>query len=70
MCESFPGGASGKESANAGDVRDTGLIPGLGRFPGEGNEHPFQYSCLENTMDRDTWWTTVLRVAKSRIRLK
>ena len=52
MCESFPGGASGKESANAGDVRDTGLIPGLGRFPGEGNGNHLQYSCLGNPMDR------------------
>ena len=39
----------GKESAcNAGDL---GLIPGLGRFPGEGNGHPLQYSCLENSME-------------------
>ena len=56
--------------ANAGDARDTGLIPGLGRSPGEGNDNPFQYSCLESTMDRDTWWTTVHRVAKSWTRLK
>ena len=43
----------GKESAcNAGDL---GLIPGLGRCPGEGNGNPFQYSCLENPMDRGTW---------------
>ena len=46
----FPGSLDGKESAcNAGDL---GLIPGLGRSPGEGNGNPFQYSCLENPMDR------------------
>ena len=49
----FPGGSDGKVSAyNAGDL---GLIPGLGRFPGEGNGHPLQYSCLENPMDRGAW---------------
>ena len=36
---------------NAGDTEDTSLIPGLGRFPGEGNGNPLQYSCLENPMD-------------------
>ena len=40
--------------ANAGDSRDTSLIPGLGRFPGEGNGNPLQYSCLENFMERGT----------------
>ena len=45
----FPGGSNGKASAyNAGDL---GLIPGLGRFPGEGNGNPLQYSCLEKPMD-------------------
>ena len=39
--------------ANAGD---TGLIPGSGRLPGEGNGNPLQYSCLENPVDRGTWW--------------
>ena len=39
---------------NAGDIRDLGLIPGLGGSPGEGNGNPLQYSCLENTMDRET----------------
>ena len=52
-------------NANAGDVRDTGLIPGLGRSPGEGNGNPLQFSCLENPMDRGAWWATVHRVAKS-----
>ena len=37
---------------NAGDIRDMGLTPGLGRSPGEGNGNPLQYSCLENPMDR------------------
>ena len=46
----FHGGSDGKESAcSAGDP---GLIPGSGRSPGEGNDNPFQYSCLENPMDR------------------
>ena len=52
--------------ANAGDIRDKGSIPGLGRSPGGGNGNPFQYSCLENLMDRGAWWATVDRVAKSR----
>jgi len=40
------------------------LIPGLGRYPGEGNGNPLQYSCLENPMDRGVWWDTVLGVTK------
>ena len=52
----------GKESAcNTGDA---GLIPGSGRSPGEGNDSPLQYSCLENPMDRGTWQATVYKVAK------
>ena len=47
-------------SANAGDVRDAGLIPGSGRFPGEGYGNTFQYYCLENPMDRGTWFAIVL----------
>ena len=42
-------------SANAGDVRDMGLIRGLGRFPGGGHGNPLQYSCLETPMDRGAW---------------
>ena len=42
--------------ANAGDARDVGLMPGSGRSPGVGNGNPFQYSCLENLMDRGVWW--------------
>ena len=53
----FPGGSDGKESTcNTGDL---GLIPGLGRSPGEGNGYLLQYSCLENSMDRGDWWATV-----------
>ena len=57
-------GSNGKESScNAGDMS---LIPGLGRFPGEGNDYPLQYSCLENSMDRGAWLATVHGFAKSR----
>ena len=52
-------------SASAGDVRDVGSIPGLGRFPGRGHGNPLQYSCLENPMDKGAWQATVHRVAKS-----
>ena len=63
-----PGGSGGKESAcSAGDL---GSIPGLGRFPGEGNGNPPQHSCLENSMDRETWWATVHGVTKSQTRLR
>ena len=44
--------------AKAGDIRDSGLSPGLGRSPGEGNGNPLQYSCLENSMDRGAWQAT------------
>ena len=50
--------------ANAGDVRDMGLIPGSGRSPGGGNGNPLQYSSLENPMDRGAWWAMVHRVTK------
>ena len=52
-------------SANAGDIRDMGSIPGLGRSPGGGHGNPLQYSCLENPMDRGAWRATVHRLAKS-----
>ena len=56
-------GISGKESAyNAGDV---GLAPGSGRSPGGGNGNLLQYSCLEDSMDREAWWAIVPRAAKS-----
>ena len=51
--------------ANARDIRDAGSIPGS-RSPGEGNGNPFQYSCLENPMDRGAWRATVHGVEKSR----
>ena len=58
----FPGGSDSKESAyNAGDL---GSIPGWGRWPGEGNGNPLQYSCLENSTDRGAWWATVHGVAE------
>ena len=59
-----------KPPANAGDLRDTGLIPGSGRSPGEGHGNPLQYSCLGNPMDRGAWGATVHEVTKSQIRLK
>ena len=55
--------------ANAGDIRDAGSIPGLGRSPGGGNGNTLQYSCLDNLMNRGAWWATVHRVAKSWTRL-
>ena len=51
--------------ANAGDVRDLGSIPGLGRPPGEGHGNPLQYSCLENPKNRGAWQAMVHRVAES-----
>ena len=53
----FPGGSDSKESAcNGGDLN---LTPGLGRSPGEGNDDPLQYSCLENSRDGQAWWAAV-----------
>ena len=51
--------------ANAGDIKNTALILGLGRSPGEGNGNPLQYSGLENPLDRGAWWATVHGVAES-----
>ena len=51
--------------AHAGDARDAGSIPGSGRPSGRGNVNPLQYSCLENPMERGTWWTTVHGEGKS-----
>ena len=59
----FSGGSDAKESAY--HVGDPGLIPGSGRSSGEGNGYPFQYSCLENSMDRGAWWATVHGFPKS-----
>ena len=51
--------------ANSGDVRDAGLIPGSKRSPGEENDNPLQYPCLENSMDRGAWEASVHRVAQN-----
>ena len=53
----FPGGSHGKESTC--NARDTGLIPGLGRSPEEGNGYSPQYACLENSMDKGAWQATI-----------
>jgi len=50
--------------ANVGDAGDTGFTPGSGRFLGGGNGNPLQ--CLENPMDRGTWWVTINEITKSR----
>ena len=60
---SFPHGSDGKESASS--ARDPGLSPRSGRSPGEGNDNPLQYSCLENSMDRGAWRVIVHGIAKS-----
>jgi hypothetical protein len=60
----FPGGSVIK-NPNAGDARNTGSVLGSGRSIGEGNDNPFQFSCMENPMDRAVWWATVHGVAKS-----
>ena len=77
MTMALAGGTRGKVAllvknlpANAGDVRDRGSIPGLGRPSGGGHDNPQQYSCLENPMDRRTWRATVHGVAKGQTRLK
>ena len=58
----FSGDSDGiASSCNEGD---RGSIPGSGRSPGEGNSYPFQYSCLENSMDREAWWGTVHEVSQ------
>ena len=49
--------------ASAGDIRDAGSIPRLGGSPGGGNGNPLQYFCLENPLDRGTWWAMIHRVA-------
>ena len=55
--------------ANIGGIRDMGLIPGLGRSPGGGHGNPLQYSCLENPMDRGTWWAKLHGAAESQAQL-
>ena len=61
MVKNLPAGAGG-----AGDPGDTRLIPGLGRSPGVGYGNPLHYPCLENSMDKGAWWTTVHRVERVR----
>ena len=62
----FPSGSVVKNlPADAGDTGDAGLIPGLGRFPSEGNGNTLQYICLENLIDRGAWWTIINGVPKS-----
>ena len=55
----FPGFLGGRVvknlPINAGDIRDTGLIPGLGSYPGGEHDNPLQYSCLENPRERGAW---------------
>ena len=65
--DGLPGGASGKEPVcqRRRDIRDAGLIPGAGRYPGGGHGNPLQYSCLDNPLDRGAWLATVQRVRKS-----
>ena len=60
----FPGGSAGKD-ADACSAVDLGLIPGLGKSPGEGKGYPLQYFGLENSMDRGAWQATVYGVAES-----
>ena len=64
MLKGFPGGSDGKKKS-AHNVGDMDSIRGSGRSPGGGHGHPFQYSCLENPMDRGAWWAAVHGVAKS-----
>ena len=54
----------------AGDIRDTGSIPGSGKYPGGEHGNPLQYSCLENPKDRGAWRATVHGVTKSQTQLK
>ena len=59
-----------KELSNVGDIRDMSSVPGSGRSPGGAHSNPLQYSCLENAMDKGTWWATFYRGTKSQTQLK
>ena len=59
-----------RSDGKARNVGDQGSIPGSGRSPGEGNDNPFQYSCLENSMDGGAWWDTVHGVKRSGTQLR
>ena len=66
----FQGGSVVKNTpADTGDAGNTGLIPESGRSPGVGNGNPLQYSCLDNSMERGTWWAVVQGVTKNWIGL-
>ena len=65
----LPGDSNGIKTESACSVRDLGLIPGLGRYPGEGNGNRLQYYWLKNSMDRGTWWATIQEVTKSQKQL-
>ena len=56
--------------SNAGDIRDRGSVPGSGRSPGGGHGRPLQCSCLENPLDRGSWWATVHGITRSQTLLK
>ena len=66
----LPGVTGGKEPANAGDIKDAGSVPGLGRSPGGGHGNPLQYSCLEIPHGLGAWQAMVCRVAQSQRGLK
>ena len=66
----FPGGGKKNLPPSAGDVRDTGSIPGSGRSPGGEHGNPLQYPCLENPMDRGARWAAVQRASKGHTREK
>ena len=63
----FPSASYDKQSAC--NAKDPGVIPGLGRYTGEGKDYPLQYSCLDNSMDRGAWWATAHGVTKSQTQL-
>ena len=68
MCVGFPGASEGNESAC--NAEDMSLIPGWGRFPGGKHGNSFQYSYLDNLVERGAWWATVHRVTKNQMQLK
>ena len=63
-CSRHTGLLAVPQTCQAGDARDAGLIPGVGRSPEGGRDNPLQYSCLENPMDRGAWWDIVQGVTK------
>jgi len=74
VCIHMQTGSSGDTAVknptfSTGDVRDQGSVPGLGRFPGGGNDNPLQYPCLETLIEGGAWWATVCGVAKNQTQL-